>query len=128
MSSITTAARLRYRFLLASSFLAPIAAFGISSAQSQQTASADQLPTIEVNPPGDQNRTRAKPTYDEGSGTRRVVAPNPKPSSNPNPTPGAGSNVASEGTGQGGGTGGRQFSGIVGASAPVITAEQIAHS
>lgn len=127
MSSTITAARLRRRFLLASSFLVSILALGISGAQAQQTASADQLPTIEVNPPGDQNRTRAKPTYDEGSGVRRVVAPNPRPSSNPNPAPGAGSNVASEGTGAGG-TGGRQFSGIVGASATVITAEQIAHS
>ena len=116
-------------FLLASSFLAPIMALGISGAQAQQTAAADQLPAIEVNPPGDQNRTRAKPTYDEGSGTRRVVAPNPRPSRNPNPAPAAGSNVASEGVGQGGGgASGPQFSGIVGASATVITAEQIAHS
>lgn len=127
MSSTITAAR-RRRLLLASSFLAPIMALGISGAQAQQTASADQLPAIEVNPPGDQNRTRAKPTYDEGSGTRRVVAPNPRPSSDPTPASGAGSNVASEGAGQGGGTGGAQFSGIVGASATVITAEQIAHS
>src|SRR5436190_23958347 len=127
MSSVTTAARRRRHLLLATSFLATVVP-GISGAQAQQTASADQLPALEVNPPGDQNRTRAKPTYDEGSGTRRIVAPNPRPSSNPNPAPGAGSNVASEGTGQGGGTGGRQFSGIVGASAPVITAEQIAHS
>src|SRR5882757_205358 len=127
MSSIITAAR-RRQFLLASSFLVPVMALGISGAHAQQTAAADQLPAIEVNPPGDQNRTRAKPTYDEGSGTRRVVAPSPKPSSNPNPAPAAGSNVASEGTGQGGGTSGPQFSGIVGASATVITAEQIAHS
>ena len=127
MSSIVTARR-RRRLLLASSFLAPIVAFGISGARAQQIAAADPLPAIEVNPPGDQNRTRARPSYDEGSGTRRVVAPNPRPSSNPDPAPGAGSNVASEGTGQGGETGGRQFSGIVGASATVITAEQIAHS
>ena len=78
MSSITTAAGLRRRFLLASSFLVPIMALGISGAQAQQTASADQLPLLEVNPPGDQNRTRAKPAYDEGAGTRRAVAPNPR--------------------------------------------------
>ena len=125
MSSIVTAARRRRRFLLASSFLAPIVAFGISGARAQQTAAADPLPAIEVNPPGDQNRTRARPSYDEGSGARRVVAPNPRPSSDPNPAPAAGSNVASEGHG---GTGGPQFSGIVGASATVITAEEIAHS
>jgi len=129
MSSIITAARRRRHFLLASSFLVPIMAFGISGAHAQQTAAADQLPAIEVNPPGDQNRTRAKPASDEGSGTRRVVAPNPKPSSNPNPAAGAGSNVASQGIGQsGGGTPIRQFAGIVGAAATVITAEEIAHS
>ena len=62
MSSIITAARRRRRFLLASSFLAPLVALGISGAHAQQTAAADQLPPIEVNPPGDQNRTRAKPS------------------------------------------------------------------
>ena len=133
MSSVTHAAQRRRYLLLATSFatsfLAPIMALGMSGAHAQQTASADQLPAIEVNPPGDQNRTRAKPTSDEGSGTRRAVAPNPTPSSNPNPAPGAGSNVGSQGTGQGGsGTPVRQFSGIVGASATVITAEEIAHS
>jgi len=128
MSSIITAAR-RHRFLLASSFLVPIMALGISGAHAQQTAAAEQLPPIEVNAPGDQNRTRAKPTYDEGSGTRRVVAPNPRPSSNPNPAAGAGANVTSQGSGQGGGgTPVRQFAGIVGASATVITADEIAHS
>src|ERR1700710_155256 len=117
MSSTITAAR-RRRFLLASSFLAPIMALGISGAQAQQTAAAEPLPAIEITSPGDQNRTRAKPSYDEGSGTRRVVAPNSTPSNNPNPAPGTGSNVASEGTGQGGGgTPVRQFAGIVGASA-----------
>jgi iron complex outermembrane receptor protein len=127
MSSIITAARRRH-LLLASSFLAPIMALGISGAHAQQTASAEQLPPIEVNPPGDQNRTRAKPTYDEGSGARRV-APNPTPSNNPNPAPGASSNVASPGVGQGGGgTPVRQFAGIVGTSATIITAEEIAHS
>ena len=62
MSSTILAAKRRRHLLLASSFLAPIIALGISGAQAQQTAAADQLPAIEVNPPGDQNRTRAKPT------------------------------------------------------------------
>jgi iron complex outermembrane receptor protein len=127
MSLAITAER-RRRFLLASSFLAPLLSLGISVAQAQQTASTDQLPPIEVNPPGDQNRTRAKPTFDEGSGARRA-APNPTPSNNPNPAPGTGGNVASQGSGPGGGgTPVRQFAGIVGASATVITAEEIAHS
>ncbi|MBR1151491.1 TonB-dependent receptor [Bradyrhizobium sp. JYMT SZCCT0428] len=130
MSSTTTAAKRFRRLLLASSFLAPIMAIAHSGAQAQQTvAAADQLPAIEVNPPGDQNRTRAKPASDQDSGTRRVVAPNPRPSSNRNPAPGTGSNVASQGDGQGGGGAPvRQFAGIVGTSATVITAEEIAHS
>ena len=42
---------------------------------------------------------------------------------------GTGSNVASQSASQGaGGSGGRQFNGIVGASSTVITAEEIAHS
>src|SRR4051812_19464856 len=101
--SSTTAARRRRHLLLASSFLAPIFALGISGVHAQQVAAADQLPPIEVNPPGDQNRTRAKPASDEGSGTRRVAAPNPRPSNNPNPAPGTGSSVLSDGAGQGGG-------------------------
>lgn len=124
MCSTVPTARRRRRFWLASSFLAPIVSFGISSAHAQQRP-ADQLPPIEVSPPGDQNRTRAKPTYDEGAGTRR--APNPVPSTNANPGAGTGSNVASQSVPQGG-SGDRQFSGIVGTSATVITAEEIAHS
>jgi iron complex outermembrane recepter protein len=112
--SITVANR--RRFLLACSFLLPTLLLGHSGAYAQQTASADSLPPIEISPPVDQNVTRAKPSYDEGSGTRRV-APNPTLSDNPNPAPGTG-----------GGTAVRQFSGIVGTSATVITADEIAHS
>ena len=127
MSCIHIAAKRRRHLLLLSSFLAPIVSLGVSGAHAQQTAAADPLPPIEVNPPGDQNRTRAKPTFDEGSGARRA-APNPVPSNNPNPAAGTGSNPASQGGGQGGGAPVRQFAGIVGASATVITAEEIAHS
>jgi iron complex outermembrane receptor protein len=128
MSSVITAARRRH-LLLASSLLVPLFSLANAGAQAQQTASAEQLPPIEINAPVDQNRTRARPTYDEAEGGRRVVAPNPRPSGNPNPAPGAGSNVASQGVGQGGGgTPVRQFAGIVGTSATVITAEEIALS
>lgn len=121
-SAVTAVARRLRRFLLASSFLMSL---GTSGAQAQQPPS-DQLPPIEVSAPTDQNRTRAKPTYDEGV---RRVAPNPTPSNNPNPARGTGSNVASQVGGQGGGgTPVRQFAGIVGTSATVITAEEIAHS
>ena len=51
MSSIITAAKRRRTYLLASSFLVPIISLGISAAHAQQSASSDQLPAIEVNPP-----------------------------------------------------------------------------
>ncbi|MDI1262725.1 MAG: TonB-dependent receptor [bacterium] len=92
---------------------------GISIAHAQ-TPPSDQLPPVEVSPPGDQNRTRARPTYDEGSVGRRV-APSPRPSTAANPASGPNSNVASQGAGQGGNA-------IVGASSTVITADEIAHS
>ena len=122
-SIIAAVARRRHQWL-ASSFLVPLLSLG-SGAQAQQPPS-DQLPPIEVSAPTDQNRTRAKPTYDEGWGARRVA---PNPSNDPNPAQGTGSNFASQGGGQGGsGTPVRQFAGIVGTSATVITAEEITHS
>src|SRR4029453_5994211 len=85
------------------------------------------LPPIEVTSPTDPNRTRAKPTYDEASTSRRVV-PAAVPSTGMRPAAGTGSNVASQSASQGaGGSGGRQFSGIVGASATGITAGEDAH-
>src|SRR5882724_158740 len=122
MSSVITAARRRH-LLLASSFLAPLLSLGISSAQAQQTASADQLPPIEVNPPGDANRTRAKPATDQTSTSRRVVprtSPTPSPNTVPAPDP---ADPFTTGVGSV-----RQFAGIVGAASSVITAEEIARS
>src|SRR6266446_5394928 len=124
--SPTTATRQR-RFWYTSSFLVPIVSLGISGAQAQQ-APAEQLPPIEVTSPTDPNRTRAKPTYDEASTSRRVVQA-AAPSTGTQPVAGTGSNVASQSASQGtGGSGGRQFSGIVGTASTVITAEEIAHS
>ena len=124
--SSTPATRQR-RFWLTSTFLIPIVSLGISGAQAQ-TPPPEQLPPIEVTSPTDPNRTRAKPTYDEASTSRRVV-PATAPSTGTRPAAGTGSNVASQSASQGaGGSGGRQFSGIVGASATVITADEIAHS
>ena len=119
MSSTLKAAQRRRTCLLASSFLVPVLSLGISAAKAQQISS-DQLPPIEVSPPGDQNRTRAKPVNDEGSGSRRV-APSVSQTTSPG---GAPANVSSPGTA----TTIRQFAGIVGASTSVITAEDIAHS
>jgi iron complex outermembrane receptor protein len=124
--SSTTATRQR-RFWLVTSFLVPIVSLGISGAQAQQTPS-EQLPPIEITSPTDPNRTRAKPTYDEASTSRRVV-PAAAPSTGSQPAAGTGSNVASQSVSQGaGGSGGQQFSGIVGTASTVITAEEIAHS
>ena len=118
--SSTSATRQR-RFWLATSFLIPVS-LGISGAQAQQTLS-EQLPPIEVISPTDPNRTRARPTYDEGSTSRRVV-PAAAPSTGTRPAAGTGSDVASQSASQGaGGSGGRQFSGIVGTASTVITAE-----
>src|SRR6266404_3298495 len=122
MSSTLKAAQRRRTCLLASSFLASVLPLGISAAKAQQISSA-QLPPIEVSPPGDENRTRARPVNDEGAGSRRV-APNVSQTSSPGGAPANSPNVSSAGNA----TPIRQFAGIVGASTSVITAEDIAHS
>src|SRR5439155_5782160 len=123
----STSATRQRRFWLTSTFLIPIVSLGISGAHAQQTP-PEQLPPIEVTTPTDPNRTRAKPPYDEASTSRRVV-PAVAPSTATQPAAGTGSNVASQGVSQGaGGSGDRQFSGIVGTASTVITAEEIAHS
>ena len=72
MSSNIKAAARRRIFWLASGFLVPVLCLDISAAKAEP-ASPNQLPPIEVSPPVDQTRTRAKPISDEGSGSRRVV-------------------------------------------------------
>ncbi|MDP1582510.1 MAG: TonB-dependent receptor [Bradyrhizobium sp.] len=116
MSAIfATAAQRRRTCLLASTFLAPVLCFGVSAARAQQIAQA--LPPIEINSP-DENRTRAKPATDQGPGSRRVA---PAPTTRPNAAPSGGAAATNT-------TAVRQFSGIVGASASVITSEDIARS
>jgi iron complex outermembrane receptor protein len=121
-STIATTARRHRAFLLASTFLAPCLWLGISGAKAQQP-SPDQLPPIEVRPPGDQNRTRAKPTSDEGYGSRRV-APKVAPTTGTNGLPAGNSSVATTSNV----ATNRQFAGIVGASTSIITSEDIARS
>src|SRR5690242_4419423 len=105
MSSTIAAAR-RRRFWLASSFVIPIVSLDISGARAQQPP-ADRLPPIEVTSPTDANRTRAKPTYDEGSTSRRV-APAAAPSTGTRPAAGTGADASSQSASQGtGGNGGR---------------------
>jgi iron complex outermembrane receptor protein len=114
MSSLIKAAARRRPFLLASTFLVPALSLGISAAKADPP-STDRLPPIEVSPPDDANRTRAKPISDEGSGVRRAQ-PSISSTGNADGIPAAGTNTV------------RQFNGIVGASTTVITAEEIAHS
>ena len=78
---------------------------------------SDQLPPVEVSPPDDPNRTRAKPIADEGSGPRRAPAPAVAQTSNPKGAPANGPSAANA-------TANRQFAGIVGASTTVITAQR----
>jgi len=123
MSSAIVAAQQRRSCLLASTFFVPILSLGISAAEAQQSASPSPLPPIEISSPGDENRTRAKPLTDEGSGSRRV-APKVSPTSNTNVAPTSSPNVSAAS----GATAVRQFNGIVGASTSVITSEDIARS
>ncbi len=122
MSSAIVAAQRRRNCLLATTFLGPILSLGISAAEAQQSAS-NPLPAIEISSPEDQTRTRAKPITDEGSGSRRV-APKISQTTNTNIAPASGSN----GSPATGAPAIRQFNGIVGASATVITSEDIARS
>jgi iron complex outermembrane receptor protein len=122
MSSTLKAAARRRICLLASSFLVLVLSLAISAAKAQQ-ASSDQLPPIEISPPGDENRTRAKPVNDQGSGSRRV-APNVSQTTSPGGPPTTNPNVSSPGNA----ATNRQFAGIVGAATSVITADDIAHS
>src|SRR5215217_4940091 len=120
--SSTPATRQR-RFWLTSTFLIPIVSLGISGAQAQQ-APSEPLPPIEITSPTDPNRTRAKPTYDEASTSRRVV---PRTSSTPRTDAGSAPGPAADSFSTGVGAV-RQFNGIVGTSTAVITAQDIARS
>src|SRR5665213_3427380 len=115
MSCHTHAATRRRTHLLAPSFLVSL---DISPAKAQQAP--DQLPPIEVSPPFDETRTRAKPVSDQGSGTYRP-APSTAPTGNPNGAPANGASTSNATTE-------RQFAGIVGASTTLITVDDIAHS
>jgi iron complex outermembrane receptor protein len=118
MSSIIPAAKRRRSCLLASSFLVPIISFGTSSADAQQSASPDQLPAIEVNPPKPADRNRTEPSPEWASRLGRVTraptqqtTPVAQPSGGPAPAvTTAAPNI------------------LAGASTTVITAEEIARS
>ena len=121
MSSTNETAKRRSALLLATSILA--LSGSLASAQTPPTA----LPPVEVSPPTDPNKTRARPLEADGSGTTTRPARTARPSrgAGTGSSDGAGPGTADAG---GAGTGGRQFNGIVGASASVITAQDIARS
>jgi iron complex outermembrane recepter protein len=118
MSSIITAAKRRRTRLLASSFLVPIVLLGISAANAQQSASTDQLPAIEVNPPKTETRSRTEPSPDSTSQSRRIVpAPvrQPAPAAQPSGGPATPTTATAPSI-------------LAGASKTIITADDIAHS
>src|SRR3954452_2581806 len=119
MSCIIPAARRRRACLLATSILIPVICQSVSAARAQQTASAEKLPAVEVNPPKPVDRNRVEPSPEWASRLGRITrvttpqtTPAAQPSGGPAPvtaTP-AVPNI------------------LAGASTTVITAEEIAHS
>src|SRR5262245_21447413 len=97
MSSVIPAAKRHRAVFLATTILA----FNAAVAQAQTPPPTD-LPPIEISPPTDPNRTRARPLTDEGGGT-------PRPARTAAPLRGTGTGTSDEagtGTGEGSGTGG----------------------
>jgi iron complex outermembrane receptor protein len=117
MSSIIQAARRRRTYLLASSFLVPVISLSISAANAQQTASAEPLPAIEVNPPKPVNRNRTEPSPEWASRLGRVTrAPTQQTTpAQPSGRPAPAATTTAPNI-------------LAGASTTVITAEEIAQS
>ena len=79
MSSTTiVAAQQRRSCLLACSFLVPVLSLGISAVHAQQSASPNLLPTIEVEAPANQTRTRPEPAAERPSRSRRPAPTAPQ--------------------------------------------------
>jgi vitamin B12 transporter len=79
MSSTTiVAAQSRRSCLLACSFLVPVLSLGISAVHAQQSASPNLLPTIEVEAPANQTRTRPEPAAERPSRSRRPAPTAPQ--------------------------------------------------
>jgi iron complex outermembrane receptor protein len=113
MSSTIPAARRRSARLLASTVLVSAAVFSTGAARAEQ-ALAEQLPSVEVTGPGDQNQTRARATGDGDMATRRAATSATQSSAS------SGNGAAASGIGQ--------STGIVGTATTVITADDISHS
>ncbi len=118
MSSIIPAAKRRRTCLLASSFLIPIVSLSVSAAHAQQSASPDQLPAIEVNPPKPVDRNRVEPSPEWASRLGRITRTQTQqttPVAQPSGGPASVATTAVPNI-------------LAGASTTVITAEEIAHS
>jgi iron complex outermembrane receptor protein len=118
MSCIIPAAARRRRYLLATGFFVPFLSPGLPAAHAQQTASRDELPAIEVNPPKPADRNRVEPSPDWASRLGRVTrapAPQPAPVAQPSGGPAPAPVTAAPNI-------------LTGAATTVITAEEIARS
>jgi iron complex outermembrane recepter protein len=120
MSPLCQAAQRRRACLLATTFLISALPLGISAANAQQDATATTLPPIQIESPGDKNRTRAKAVSDAGSGVRRA-APRVRQPASTNVAPSGASQTATV-------PAVREFNGIVGTATSVITAADIRNS
>jgi vitamin B12 transporter len=75
MSSNIKAAKRRRTFWLASTFLAPVVSLHISTAQAQQSASPDLLPSVEVEAPSRKGRTSSEAAPAERPAASRRAVP-----------------------------------------------------
>ena len=73
MSSINTAAARRRSYTLAAAFFSPVLSVLIPTAQAQQSASPNLLPSIQVEAPPEKSRTESAPSPDRSSVSRRAV-------------------------------------------------------
>jgi len=112
MSSFIHAATRHRRFWLASTFLVPVLSFSVSTARAQQSASPNLLPSIEVQAPADQGRTRSEPTPEQPSASRRVVPATQQATTDAQPS----------------GTPGKETAVVVSPTATVTPVDQIASS
>ena len=126
MSSIITAAQRRRLYLLASSFLVPIVSLGISSAQAQQALAEHCRRSRSSRPPTRTGPAPSRPMRKHRPRAASCLRLRRRPARDLRREPARTSlrrvprKVRADRR--------RQFSGIVGASATVITAEEIAHS
>src|SRR3954471_3835381 len=119
MSCIIPAARRRRACLLATSFLIPVIYQSVSTARAQETASAEELPAVEVNPPKPVDRNRVEPSPEWASRlghATRTQTQQPAPAAQPAARPAPAATPA----------GPAAPNILAGASTTVITAEDIA--